>query len=72
MGVPYCTAVPVPVEDFRLASVNNNESAIFEVNYGTTITNNPAYSPGMIIFTTEKMRYNVPMSNVEGVVYFFG
>ena len=41
---------------------------ISEDNCETTVTDNSAYSPGVSIFTTDQLQYDVTIRNFEGTV----
>ena len=55
VGVLDEAAVLVLVAKLRSSSVDDIKLAFLEDNYETTITNNSAYSPGMIIFLTDQL-----------------
>ena len=68
----YDTTETVPVEYLPLNFIYYIKSSIPENNFETTITDNIAYSLGVIIFTTNQRNYDVPISNVEGTVESVG
>ena len=68
----YDTTETVPVAYLPLNFIYYIKSSIPENNFETTITDNIAYSLGVIIFTTNQRNYDVPISNVEGTVESVG
>ena len=68
----YDTTETVPVEYLPLNFFYYIKSSIPKNNSETTITDNIAYSLGVIIFTTKQRNYDVPISKVEGTVESVG
>ena len=56
----------VSVANFTPDSISDVKSPTCDDNCKTTITENYAYSPGVIIFTADQLQYNAPIKNVEG------